>query len=270
MIEDIFYQDKGQVKITAASVGIGSLRWICIRSSDIKEDNYKSTMRENRFDILPIISTDNNIYEYFKTSEPNNFTDINKFQISFSDTISLETPIREVIKAFVVENRNFYFLLYQNRITGLITLGNLNCRQVQVYIFNLICELERKISEFIIYNIENKVLRNYIFKKSHNNEKLQKVLEHYDTLVELDLENNLIEHLYLSDFFNIVSDFELHSKLDLTKPEWKDLSSINNLRHQIAHPTRSLLDNENTVERLWKRINKAEDLIFRIDQFNLR
>ena len=130
--------------------------------------------------------------------------------------------------------------------------------------------MERKITEFITNNIETKVLEDYIFRKSEENEKLKKVIEHYKNLVQLDLENNLIEHLYLSDFFNIISDFEIHTKLDFSKSAWKDLSSINNLRHQIAHPTRSLLDNENTVERLWKRINKAEDIIFRIDQFNLK
>ena len=146
----------------------------------------------------------------------------------------------------------------------------MNCRQVQVYIFGLICELERKLGDFINYNLEKNQLEKYISEKSETNEKLAKIWEHYQDLVKLDLENNLIEHLFLSDFFNIISAFELNFLLDYSKTKWKDLLGINELRHQIAHPTRSLLDKDNTIERLWKRIEKIEDLTFRINQLNVK
>lgn len=38
MIEDFFYLDEGQIKITAASVGIGSKRWTSINESEITDE----------------------------------------------------------------------------------------------------------------------------------------------------------------------------------------------------------------------------------------
>lgn len=265
MIEDIFYLDEGQIKITAASVGIGSSRWTCINESDIDDTNYQSLMRENRFDILPIISN-NTANEFFKTIEANIFEKIQRQKIDYRDVLPLDTSIREIIKGFVVEERSFYFLKYQSKISGLITLGNLNCRQVQVYIFGLICELERKLGNFIDENLDKKQVEDFICEKSNSNEKLKEIWEHYQSLVEIDLENNLLEHLFLIDFFSIIGHFKLNKKLNYSKTSWKELSSINELRHQIAHPTRSLLDKKNTVDRLWKRICRVEELTFRINQ----
>ena len=99
------------------------------------------------------------------------------------------------------------------------------------------------------------------------NDKLKKIWEHYQKLVQQDLENKLIEHLYLSDFFNIVKHFELYNKLRYLKNQWCDLFGINDLRNLVAHPTRSLLDKNNDINRLWARIEKIEDLTFRLNQW---
>lgn len=270
MSEDFFYLDEGQIKITAASVGIGSKRWTSINESEITDENYKCKMFENSFDVLPIVSKNKTIKEFFKTTVNNDYENIQRIKIAHKDVLPLDSPIRDVIKAFFIEKKSFYFLTYQSKISGLITIGNLNCRQVQVYIFGLICELERKLGDFINNNLEKNQLEKYISEKSETNEKLAKIWKHYQDLVKQDLENNLIEHLYLSDFFNIICAFELNLLLEYSKPEWKDLAGINELRHRIAHPTRSLLDKDNTIERLWKRIEKIEDLTFRINQLNVK
>ncbi len=265
MIEEIFYLDEGHIKITAASVGISSRRWTSINASEITDDNYKATMKENRFDILPIVS-DQTTSEYFRTETPNKYDNIFREAITHKDVLPLDTNIREVIKGFVDDNRTFYFLTYHSRITGLITLGNLNCRQIQVYIFGLICELERTLSEFIADNLSKQQLEGFITRKAATNEKMKKTWEHYHGLVQLDLENNLIEHLFLIDFFSIIDHFGIFTKLGYSKNQWGDLTSINELRHLVAHPTRSLLDKDNDVIRLWKRIGKIEDLTFRLNQ----
>lgn len=265
MVEEIFYLDEGHIKITAASVGISSRRWTSINASEITDDNYKATMKDNRFDILPIVS-DQSTREFFRTVIPNKYDNIQRDAITHKDVLPLDTLIREVIKGFVTENRTFYFLTYHSRITGLITLGNLNCRQVQVHIFGLICELERTLSEFIADNLSKQQLENFMTEKAATNDKMKKTWEHYQGLVQLDLENNLIEHLFLIDFFSIIEHFGIFTKLGYSKGQWGDLTSINELRHLVAHPTRSLLDKDNDVNRLWKRIGKIEDLTFRLNQ----
>ncbi len=266
MIEEIFYLDEGHIKITAASVGISGRRWTCINATTIEGDSYKSLMKDNRFDILPIIAADGTTSEFFKTDKPNNYDTISRQAISYKDVLPLDTSVRDIIKGFVTDNRTFYFLTYHNRITGLITLGNLNCRQVQVYIFGLICELERAITDFIENNLSNGQLEEFITKKSETNEKMKNILLHYKELAQLDLENKLIEHLYLSDFFNVIKHFDLVTKLGYLNNDWSELAGINELRHLVAHPTRSLLDKGNDINRLWTRIEKIEDLNFRLNQ----
>lgn len=267
MIEEIFYLDEGHIKITAASVGISARRWTAINSSDISGDNYKSLMKENRFDILPILLPDKTPNEFFKTDKPNNYENISRFSISYSDVLPLDTSIHDVIKGFVTDKRSFYFLTFHNRITGLITVGNLNCRQVQVYVFGLICELERKLSEFIDDILSQKQVTDFLVEKSATNDKLKEILKRYSELTESDLENRLLEHLYLIDFFSIIEHFELFNSLNYSKKSWTDLTSINELRHLVCHPTRSLLDKDNDITRLWKRIGRIEDLTFRLNQW---
>jgi hypothetical protein len=267
MIEDIYYLDEGNVRITAASVGISKQRWISVKEEEIDSNKYIELMRKNRFDHLPIEPTKGIITEFFKTKEPNNFKNIEKLSISFDDVIPLDTNIKDVIERFATNKRTFYFLTFHKKITGLITLGNLNCKQVQIYIFSLICELERELGDFLNSYLTNEQIKNWIetkIKKDEPYDKFKLILENFKELAESDLENQLTEHLFLVDFFNIITEKGLYGMLNFSKSNWKDLSNINELRKRIAHPTRSLLDKENNISKLKERLNKIEDLIFRL------
>ncbi len=304
MIEDLFFQDEGQVKITAAYVGISKLSWTAIREEDIKSDYHLMLMRENRFDHLPIESPNGTITEYFKTIEANKYDNVDRLKINYDDVIPLETNIRDVIEKLANQNRSFFFLRYQRNISGLITLGNLNCKQVQIYIFSLICELEKELGNFINSNLINqeiiewiesktvpsktenkynqleKELGNFINSNLINQEfiewiesktvpsktenKYNQILENYQKQKANNVDNQIIEHFYLVDFFKIIEDKKLFVELSYSKNDWDKLSSINELRKSIAHPTKSLIDNDNNIYRLQERIKKMEDLTFRL------
>ena len=265
MIEEIYYLDEAQVKVTAATVGISYRRWTCIEASDITDDNYKKTMKDYRFDTLPIVDGEKMI-EYFGTEVPNNYEKISRKKITHQDVLPLDTNIHEVIKGFATDKRTFYFLTFQNRITGLITLSNLNCRQVQIYIFGQICDLERSLSEFIDINKSNKEIEDFVKLKSKSNEKYEDIWSGYQIQVQNNTENKLIEQLYLVDLFCIIKHFSLYTKLDYTKKEWNNLSSINELRKLVAHSVRNILDQKNDINKLWKRIGMIEELTFRLKQ----
>lgn len=267
--EEFFYLDEGCVKITAASVGISRNRWTCIKDSEISDENYKSVMRENRFDVLPIIDPDGAVRMYFHSDKPNKYDAITRKTITFNDIIPFDTNIRDVIREFATNNRLFYFLIHQNRITGLITLGNLNCRQVQVYIYSLICELERTLSLFIRENLREKI-NQYIEVKAATNEECKKLLDKYYELKEQGLENDITEHLYLAHFFNIINHHKLFELLNYSRKGWKQINSINELRKSIAHPTRSIVDLSNSINKLFERIENIEDLNFRLGQFSIQ
>lgn len=267
MTEDIFFQDEGQVRITAASVGISKLRWAAVKEDKIELNEHIQLMKNNRFDHLPIEPIRGTITEFFKTVEPNKYDKIERHKINYDDVIPLETTIRDVIDKFANQNRTFFFLRYQRNISGIITLGNLNCKQVQVYIFSLVCELERELGEFLNSKLSNQKIKEWIKGKiddNNPNDKYKLILNNYESLLEHDLENQLTEHFFLVDFFTIITDKNLFGELNYSKSEWKKLNSINELRKRIAHPTRTLIDNENNILKLQKRINKIEDLTYRL------
>ncbi|MNJ95017.1 hypothetical protein D3C87_127210 [compost metagenome] len=271
MIEDFYYLDEGKVTITAASVGISKLRWKAVSVEDANFGRHIDMMKTGRFDHLPIVNNNGSINEYFKTEIVNDYENIVRHKIYHTDTLPLDTLIRDVINKFSTTHRTFYFLTYQKKITGLITLGNLNCKQVQIYIFSLICDLERNLADFVNLSLTPCEIKEYIKKKSEIKKKEAikyiKMLEDYNKLISLDLENNFTEHFFFVDFFNIIKDKSLFAFLNLNKAEWANLSSINEIRMRIAHPTRSLIDDKNNIIKLGERLNKIDDLLFRLAKF---
>lgn len=269
MIEDIFFQDEGQVKITAASVGISRLRWTSVKQQEIATGKHLDLMRCNRFDHLPIESDSGSVSEYFQTVAPNAYDKPVRSQIKFDDIIPLDTNIRDVITKFAITNRRFFFLTYHKNISGLITVGNLNCKQVQVYIFSLICELERELGLYLNSKLNYQEIRAWVISKYDEQNpdcKYVKMIKQYDNLIERGLENQLTEEFYISDYFNILQEKKYYKDLDYSIKEWKNLNSLIDLRNLIAHPTRSLIDVNNTVERLHRRLLRIEDLIFRLNR----
>lgn len=267
MTEDIFYQDEGQFKITAASVGVSKLRWKSIKHNEIISNLHIELMEKNRFDHLPVEEVDGSVIKFFKTAVPNKYDKIDELKININDIIALDTNIRDVIEKFATQNRTFFFLRYQKTISGLITLGNLNCKQVQIYIFSLVCELERELGDFLNHFLSEKDITEWLNRKikaNIQNEKYKNILLSYANLIDSDLENNLTEHLFFVDLFKIINDTNLYLQLDYSKLEWEKMKSVNELRNRIAHPTRSLIDADNTIFKLHERISKIEDLTFRL------
>jgi hypothetical protein len=267
MIEEYYFQDAGNVKITAASVGISKLRWTDTKTDD--EATAKKIMKADRFDHLPITSENGHINEYFKTEIPNDYSIIKKYKITYDDVIPLDTDIRELIRKFDSLNRTYFFLIQNKLIAGLITIGNLNCRQVRVYLFSLLCDLERELGDFVNREMKNDEVISYIEKKQGKDtidDKYSKMLDNYNRLVSLDLENKMTEHFFFIDFFNIIMDVGLYKKLGFSKKIWKDYSSVNEIRIRVAHPTKSLLDKESGIHKLARRVDKIDDLLFRLNQ----
>jgi hypothetical protein len=224
-------------------------------------------MEKNRFDHLPVEEVDGSVIKFFKTAVPNKYDKIDELKININDIIALDTNIRDVIEKFATQNRTFFFLRYQKTISGLITLGNLNCKQVQIYIFSLVCELERELGDFLNHFLSEKDITEWLNRKikaNIQNEKYKNILLSYANLIDSDLENNLTEHLFLVDLFKIINDTNLYLQLDYSKLEWEKMKSVNELRNRIAHPTRSLIDADNTIFKLHERISKIEDLTFRL------
>lgn len=272
MVQDLFFLEEAKVKITAASVGISKKRWISIREDEDEGKKHKKIMAEFRIDHLPIVSNSGIITSFYQTKTAEYYEEIEKHSISYKDTLPIETDIQTIIYKFNKENRVFYFLTFNNDISGLITIGNLNCKQVQVYVFSLVCELERELQIFLDHNITKEMVIQWLETKSNNSEnpknnKYLDIINEYKSLAESGLENNITEHFYLVDFFGIIRDKDLYLKLSHSKSEWDKYNSINMLRNKIAHPTRSLIDKNNPLKKLYERMTKVNDLIFKLRNY---
>jgi len=141
MFEDFHFLRETIVDINAAVIGICSERWTGIPDKDASIDQAATIMRDNRFDILPINGA-SGVREYFQTAKWNDFSIISRVTITHRDVLPFTTSLRDLIRQFSEKFRNFYFLTSEHRIVGLVTIANLNCRQVKTYLFSLLSDLE--------------------------------------------------------------------------------------------------------------------------------
>ncbi|MBC5772791.1 hypothetical protein H8S95_01840 [Pontibacter sp. KCTC 32443] len=266
MIEEFYYQQDGSAKITAATIGVSKNNWTSIvqDTADNNTSNHLQIMQQNKFNVLPIVAADGHTYEYFETATPHDYSQTNRHRIKYKDTLPLDTSIKELIWSFALNDRVFYFLTLHGKVSGLVTVSDLNNRYVQIYIFSLICELERTLSGFIKCNLQEQQIFNYLEEKANRNDYLKDNLERYKELNSADLAIDITEFLFLKDFFEIISKFDLYKELGYGSNEWKKIYSINELRNSIAHPTRSLINKEQPVITLQSRLERVDDLLFRL------
>src|SRR5262249_11913786 len=119
-------------------VGISSERW----KSATTASEAQQIMRNNRFDVAPVAEC-GGVSTHFQTRSPGNFNGSPERKTIYPpDVIPYTTPLRYVICKFASESRSFYFLDDGERIVGLISVANLNCRQVKTYLHELLCGLE--------------------------------------------------------------------------------------------------------------------------------
>ncbi|OKL39982.1 hypothetical protein [Pontibacter flavimaris] len=264
MIEELYYHDAISPNFTAATVGVSKYKWIAVEEVDIDKNEYQQRMQENKFNVLPIVASDENTYEYFRTVSYNDYSTVTRKKIEYADTIPLDISIKELIFKFSFTKRTFFFLTLNGKVSGLVSLSNLNSRSAQIYIFSLICELERALGEYILKEIPEGQILEYIKQKAVENEQFQDILDVYKELKEQDLEDNITEHLYLRNFFEIITKYGLSEKLGYGSKDWKSLYSINELRNRVAHPTRSLISEDQPIDKLQSRLERVDDLLFRL------
>lgn len=267
MIEESFFQDEGSFHVTAASVGISHRKWIYVSKGDIENNSHILLMKKNRFDLLPIVEENGKVLSYVKTKTPNTFDEVEIRPITFEDTIKLDDNIRDVIDLFDREKKSFVFLTFQNQVKGLLTVGNFNCRQVQILLFSLICDLERNLCEFLYDHLSENEIVDWASSKAKSaaeKDKYQRMINSYTELVSSDLENKFTEHLYFVDLFNIITEKKLFEKFNYAKKEWLNFNSINEIRKRVAHPSRSLIDKDNSIAKLNQRLKKVDKLLFNL------
>ena len=261
--DDALFLREGVVDIDAAVVGVSRVRWTCIQAAEVDVDRAVQKMKDNRFDILPIEDGDA-IKEYFQTKQWNNYSAVERKSINHRDVIPATTQLREVIRAFSADFRNFYFLGAEKRIVGLISVANLNCRQVKVYLFSLLSELEMELGKLLKQNCSEDDLLDLTFRRPDPKDKHLKLKERYEKDQCAGIEVPIVEYLYLSDMVRCIRTKKLFGQLDFESAGKYDdaLNPLVTLRDNVMHPVRSLITKPEECQDLWRYIDRIEQLLF--------
>jgi hypothetical protein len=262
MNDDSRFLRETVVDVDAAVVGISSVRWTAILETDAKPDNAIPMMKTNRFDILPIVAAAG-VKEYFCTDRWNDYSSVSKKTITHRDVIPFDTRLRDVIRGFASDSRSFYFLSNNRRIVGLITVVNLNCRAVKVYLFSLLAELEIQLGRLIARHISDPDLLQETFAAS-TKPKHEAVKQRYKDDRARGIELPVVEYLYLSDLINVIASKKLFPHLGYkSRGRFEDrFNVLSDFRDAVAHPSRSLITDQGSCKKLWERIDGVEEALF--------
>lgn len=272
MREYQYFKQSSDPDISAALVGISRIDWIYNEPGESKRDAVRK-MRTGEFDVLPVMNKNRAYVSYFHTAEWGRYDEqnIGSSRISGDDHIYYLTHIKDVIRSFHTENRNFFFLTNRIEVIGLITIGNLNCKHVSLYYFNLLSNLERRLAQFIKAKLErDEILTN--LEKIAVQRKIEttlKAIESFRADNKIGMDSNIIEYLYLSDLFLLIEEKNLFELLGYGNKEdvVQHTGKLKKLRNSIAHPTRSLVSSRESISELWQASEKIEDLDVRLDGF---
>jgi hypothetical protein len=263
---DSFFQRQHVVDVDAAVVGVSRLRWETINPDRAENpEMVRAFMHEKQFDLLPICtgSDSDEVREYYRTTSWGCFESVGRHSIDSTDIIPQRTPLEEVIRGFAIEDRTFYFLSSYGRITGLITIVNLNCRQAQVFMYGLLNELEvafgRLVKEKIeLGNINQVNLIKHLSKAGR---------EAYMRDREKGVDAEVLEYFYLGDLLTVLRlDKKVRDQIgcsSLTDFD-KKFNRLVKLRNTVAHPGRSLVSGPERVRKLWRDICLIESALSRL------
>lgn len=270
MQEYQYFKQTGNPEIHAALVGISKQDCICAKPHGNTRDAIE-IMGLYQFDILPKLNKGDVIDSYYYTLQWGKYRkeNIKTSLIEPSDTIYYLTNIKDVIRMMFESSRNFYFLTNLSEVIGLITISNLNCKHISFYYYNLINSLERKLGKFVHQELDTiKILDS--LKKVGVEKNIQSSLDtvsRYKEDAVKGMDGSIIEYLYLSDLFILISELKLFKLLGYKKQDEfeKDSGKLKQIRNAIAHPNKSLVKEPESLNDLWKSLVKINELDERLD-----
>ena len=269
MIEKQFFKRYMNIEISVAIIGINRDDWFCHKPG-MKTEFVKDTMLKNGFDIAPIVNKNGKFEKYYYLEENKELTVKN---IEEDDKLYYLTHVSDAIWKMNNNKRKHFFLSNsknENDVVGLLSLSNFNCREFYVYLFSLISYIEKELAN-LVESDDQEAFK--VLASKANNEDLKKqlnlIVERYKKDKTNDAENNYKEYLYLNHLLWLISS-ENKFKLLGYKNESdfiKQTGKIKNIRNNVAHPVKSLVNNLNDLENLQIGLSKIYDLKNRLENY---
>lgn len=263
MKELTHFKDPGNPKISVALAGINKLDWINICESKTIKDA-SQMMSAYKFDVLPIINKDNSYSHYYTTIRWSDYStgNIIKKEIDASNTLYYLTSIEDAINKFDSSKSNYFFLDNLSETVGLITIGNLNCKHVYLYLYNLIIQLEHKMGSYIYHKDinDNELIK--LFEDRENSINGKDALLRFNEDNKKGYDYAFIEYLYLTDLVYIFKNMGFLEHFNLTSSKLdKMIHRINAIRLVVAHPNKSLIVDDTSTTKLNNAIKNIDVLM---------
>lgn len=263
-----YFENIPYVDVTAAHIGINKWDWIDTPDKNLEQARY--IMTQNRFDVLPV--TINGVTEsYFRTTQHNDYSSIKLYDIKDTDKVYYRLSLDDLITKFCDESRFFYFLTDHSQLVGLVSIVNLSCQPSYNYFFQLISQLERRLSGFLKQKFsEEKVIDMLsISTDSHAQDLLTKFKE--SKVKGIDL--SIFEMMYLQTLSIILKKASdslegkerdlLNYRIDLAAGQL-----FSNIRNTVMHPVKTIINDTIDIEKLslfLVKINQLNELLDEIE-----
>jgi hypothetical protein len=266
-----YFKASGIPAITDAIAGICKTEWTFIEKG-AQIDEVSRVMFKNRFDILPVKEPDGSYIYFYKTNKWGDYqtNNLELMRISEFTPMYYLTNIQDVVAMFAQKKTNFFFLDNFTEVIGLITISNLNCQYVYTYIYNQIVQLEHALASYIYQSriSEDEVI--IIFSKRLESENSLEAIKRFEMDKSKGTDRPFFEYLYLVDLFYILREFGLVGKIDISDIKYKKaIKKITKIRNTVAHPTKSLIQNEKSISELYEGLISIDELMDKLTMDNI-
>lgn len=238
-----YFDESISINLYASMIGISKDNWIYVNENSLTIDEVKGMMVVNNFDVIPILNSLNQYKSYYFLEG-----DLIKIQeIEADDQIYFLTTISDLIRVMIRRDRKYFFLHDYTEIIGLVSNVNFLSKSIYTYFYSLLSNVEIGLARFISDWVSEDKLLEFAKSKSarKSDQEDQKKGNAYDDVYlrfEEDqkegLENSLISYFHLSQYENIIEEFNIKGllKYESFKKFKKDLKGIKKIRNWIVHP----------------------------------
>jgi len=238
------------LELTVAQMGVNKWQWDKVERFD--ENLAKRIMALNRYDILPI--KHNGVVEYyFHTLERGDFSKIDHKKIVMADTIYYRLSFRDLLRKMMKEKKDYYFLSDGQDTLGFISINDLNSLPVYNYVYQLIATIEREVSSYLSFILNEEEVIEILEKTSDKQAK--DVLAHFNSQKLKNAENTIFQYLFFPTLGTLLKYAEPKIKKD--KPKLldyrKEFCSGNlywEIRNIVSHPVNPLFTDAESIEKV--------------------
>jgi len=253
------------VDIEVSLISADRNRWVSMTEEEADPSRALQVMKDHKLDVLPIVSG-TIVREYFVTDEWNVFGEISRKTITNREVIQFESRIRDVIRRFATEDRKYFFLVRDGVIVGLVTIADLNRREVRLYLSGLLCEIENRLGIFVSERVPEDDMLDISFgeNESQQEEYVKRKIRFLEDRAN-GVNADFVEYLPLFDLINIAIHNKLHDVLGRDEENLReDYWAIEALNKAVNEPDSAIIEDTSSVSKLWNLINLIESALFNL------